>query len=606
MLPPWLSLGLIAARAAEDWDGSTFYFGDLHAHSGVSTDGGSSDLGGCDECGATRDAFAIARSNGLDFVAFTEHNYSPEEAFDEFQELVRDHNDPAGGFLTIPGAEISFRSRTQVYGHKNAYVFSDDPSLHVRLADFPPDRAVDGCAGIWQGADELSALGPTLLFAHHPAGGVPMPTDWSCHDPRYEAVVEVISEHGNSLQADTDYSPIREIVAESTVHHALETFGLELGFIGSTDNHMTHAGSVCELDTMKTRFPYGGALAMLALPKDAAFTRRAIYDEMVARRTLATTGPRMPVSVRWAIGTRRIAGLGESIRLREDESVGISVSVPPAWAPVVDAVRLVGYEDRIAIDEVESGLWSATIDPLDLGRWRYVEVEIDGAAVYGAEDVCVDGAGGDRREFVWSSPDWFVLTDDVDLDGVPHPVDCDDDDDAVFPGAPEVWYDGVDQDCDGASDYDADCDGADATGFGGSDCDDSSAEICPGAEERWYDDVDQDCDGRSDHDQDLDGYDREASGGADCDDLEAAIFPGAAEVWYDGVDQDCDRGSDYDADQDGVDAAGFGGGDCDDHDAAVWTCPEDAQGGCAHARLRGLWIAALVMLAARRSGRKPG
>ena len=497
MVLPGLFLGL--AHAAETWDGSTFYFGDLHAHSGVSPDAGSTDVGTfCDApCGATAEAFATARSNGLDFVAFTDHVYSSPEAFDAFQEEVRAHNDPAGGFLTIPSAEANFGTNAgHAYGHKNAFVFPDDDTVQVRLADFPSNANVRGCDEIWKGAGALSAAGPTLLFAHHPAVRMPMPTDWSCHDQTYEPVVEVMSEHGNSLDPATDYHPVSEFVEGSDVHAALETFGLEVGFVGGTDNHMALPGTVCGLDVMKATFPYGGALTMISLPEGSAFTRRAIYDELVARRSLVTTGPRLPVSVHWTVDDGRTAGIGEALRIREDQSIQLTVSVPPKWAPVVEAVRVVGYEDRIAIDDLGDGVWSATIDPLDLGRWRYVEVELERAAVY--DDDCVDGPEQDPREFVWSSPDWFELTDDVDMDGVAFPEDCDDDDASIFPGATEAWYDGVDQDCAGASDYDADGDGADAADFGGTDCDDTSAEVFPGASEILNDGIDQDCDGLED------------------------------------------------------------------------------------------------------------
>ena len=58
---------------------------------------------------------------------------------------------------------------------------------------------------------------------------------------------------------------------------------------------------------------------------------------------------------------------------------------------------------------------------------------------------------------------------------------------------------------------------------GGDDCDDDDDTISPGATETWYDGVDQDCDGGSDYDQDGDGYDRDLDGGTDCDDTDAEL-----------------------------------------------------------------------------------
>ncbi len=147
--------------------------------------------------------------------------------------------------------------------------------------------------------------------------------------------------------------------------------------------------------------------------------------------------------------------------------------------------------------------------------------------------------------------------------------DCDDADPEVSPDATETWYDGVDQDCSGGSDYDQDQDGADDEGWGGDDCDDTDPEVGPAALEVWYDGVDQDCSGGSDYDRDGDGDAHEDWGGSDCDDRDADVFPGASEVWYDGVDQDCSGGSDYDQDGDGYELEAAGGDDCDDADDAV-------------------------------------
>ncbi len=147
--------------------------------------------------------------------------------------------------------------------------------------------------------------------------------------------------------------------------------------------------------------------------------------------------------------------------------------------------------------------------------------------------------------------------------------DCDDGSAAVHPGAEETWYDGVDANCDGASDYDQDADGYDSDAYSGTDCDDSDADINPGVTETWYDGVDGDCSGDGDYDQDADGYDSDGYGGDDCDDTTSAVYPGATETWYDGVDTDCDGASDYDQDADGYDSDAYSGTDCDDTDAAV-------------------------------------
>ena len=158
---------------------------------------------------------------------------------------------------------------------------------------------------------------------------------------------------------------------------------------------------------------------------------------------------------------------------------------------------------------------------------------------------------------------------DVDGDGVTADEDCDDNDAAAFPGNEETWYDGIDGDCLGDDDYDADADGVRSDEHGGADCDDTDASIYPSAEETWYDGVDSDCAGDNDNDADVDGFDGVDGGGDDCDDQEPTTYPGAPDTWYDGVDSDCAGDSDYDADVDGFDSEASGGEDCDDTDAGI-------------------------------------
>ncbi len=144
--------------------------------------------------------------------------------------------------------------------------------------------------------------------------------------------------------------------------------------------------------------------------------------------------------------------------------------------------------------------------------------------------------------------------------------DCDDQDPAI--GGPEKHYEDLDGDGYGVE-YAVlkVCLGTPGAVLVAGDCAPEDPERSPAAVELWYDGVDQDCDGGSDYDQDGDGYDADAWGGEDCDDLAAAVLPDAVELWYDGVDQDCDGGSDYDQDGDGYDVDTWGGEDCQDLDA---------------------------------------
>lgn len=122
---------------------------------------------------------------------------------------------------------------------------------------------------------------------------------------------------------------------------------------------------------------------------------------------------------------------------------------------------------------------------------------------------------------------------------------------------------------------DADADGYSLVEAGGDDCDDTDPEVNPSQDEIWYDGVDQNCNGDNDYDQDNDGYETTAHNtdlttGGDCQDINPNFHPGAVDVPYDNMDTNCDDLDDWDYDQDGYRSAFYDKGtDCDDSDATI-------------------------------------
>ena len=191
-------------------------------------------------------------------------------------------------------------------------------------------------------------------------------------------------------------------------------------------------------------------------------------------------------------------------------------------------------------------------------------------------------------------------TDDADYDGFTEcDGDCDDADPYALPGGNEVC-DGADNDCNGLVDDGMDHDYDGYSSCDGVDCDDNNSNVNPGALEIPYNGIDEDCDGFDLDDVDGDGY-TGGQYGDDCNDNDGAINPGATEICDDGIDGDCDGlVDDYDPDC-------AAGGDDDDsanpYDPAWGAC-----GGCdassnAHGRTTLLFL--LALLAWRRKNGGP-
>ena len=431
-----LVLGSVTSQAAwgaESFAEQRFFLGDLHAHTGASVDGGSSDLagtceGGPESCAAVADIHDTARANGLDFWAVTDHvNGTPKATASIWRgviETVLAGADPKGEYVTIPGGEVWFTIDGRARGHKTLLLLGDDDEvMDVQLGDLDiggRSGVVDDCAAIWDYTEELEAtFGNVLLIPHHPGLRNGMNTDWDCHaDERaqwYAPSVEIYSNHGNSEHHETDYDPLwMGADDESTVDAALAPDGhaLKLSFIGGTDSHDSRPGSVCTIDTQHSQHPYGGGLTVVALEDGALFDRAAIFDAIQEGRTYATSGPLVPVDVSWSQSGVELGGLGSRLHLDPNELLSLRLTLPDEWQPYVLSVDLVTPEDELGIDAVvtwddDEEAWVAEVEPVSFGSWVYPRVTLDADSWEGRED-CDDG-GENEEEVLWLSPNYLSL-----------------------------------------------------------------------------------------------------------------------------------------------------------------------------------------------------
>lgn len=344
-------------------DAPRILWADLHGHTNWS-----------DGTGHPEDYLLYARDvAGLDVIALTDHDHwgtpwfdaSPER-WQATRDLVAKYHEP-GRFVTLLGFEWT----SWDYGHRHVIYFDESGELLSSV-----DAQTETPAQLWDALRGRKAM----TIAHHSAGG-PVPVDWSfVPDPELEPVTEVSSVHGSSEAADAP-RPIYDPVPGRWVRDQLAR-GFRLGFVGSSDSHDGHPGLA------QLAAPTSGLAGILADER----TRESVYGALRARRTFATSGPR--IVLRTSLVGHRMGETISLVDLAKAEAAGIEPTLTVqviAPAPIARVEVIHGREvvQTLAGESRREILARWQVPPLDTGDFVYVRVvQEDGGAA-------------------WSSP-WFI------------------------------------------------------------------------------------------------------------------------------------------------------------------------------------------------------
>lgn len=425
-----------------------WYWGDLHAHSGLSWDGCEDWEAGCllREPTPGADFFDRAADSALDFAALTDHaeadRFYPDglsgesvAIWESQQALVQAAQ--GGPVVALLGYEwTAFREERQgnrlTGTHRTVLLADPDACADYRVPGWALpegekvhevgsavfiDEADDYAqtpAELWQAlaaAGQACAPVDWVTYAHHPAYSVPQVTDWSLDDnvPSQEQVVEIYSEHGSSecidLTAegcDWRINTGQGYYADGSIQAALAE-GFQLGFVGGTDSHDARPGSIEDgpshiahwldtdadglPDTPKAHFTAGG-LTGAWLSDDTPLTGESVLAALSSRTTAASSGPRPQLTAQ-ALGKDGIVYPPGSILPREALPAEITIELTdPGAAAESITIERIGPDGILAAAEALSlsDAWSRGD-----GDWTYLRIRY---------------RTGDDEERVWLSP-WF-------------------------------------------------------------------------------------------------------------------------------------------------------------------------------------------------------
>jgi hypothetical protein len=229
-------------------------------------------------------------SEGYDFVALTDHDYSMNEVYWRKNLRLADFYNQPHHFVAIPAIEWTLKSDPSIdgiqygAGHYNVIFLSAKESRkfirnkYETYSIYCPES--NNSPMLWKLLHEKDI--DCVTIPHHPADET-HPVDWDVHDEKYVPLVEMFQCRGN---AEYPGCP-REVNLQrhrttkhkrAFVNYALKEKKYKMGFIASGD----HNGM-------------GVGVAALWVKE---LSREGIFEAMRSRRCFATTGDKMIVDFR--------------------------------------------------------------------------------------------------------------------------------------------------------------------------------------------------------------------------------------------------------------------------------------------------------------------
>lgn len=360
------------------------YWGDIHIHTGLSSDGQGTD------------PYRYAReTSGLDFAGLADHCESLgvdgyQQLFDWGQEAYE-----PGRFVTVLADE---RNPAHWTGHHNVYFRDAESFLAGRI---PPGLNPRGKGEEREKSVENLDPATCMVIPHHtgmgfgnaPIKGIGSAVDLDAVDDRgMRPVMEIYSHHGQSEVRDPHHilsyefnrmrNPERRTNSSVQGPFYAQDYvmaGRRMGFIGSSDEHSGQGGR-----------RHGGIAAVF--PKE--LTREGIFDAIRDRRCYATTGER--ILMEFDVDG---IGMGQSEARADGSKLPLRLKI---WATDL-LIRVDVMRHRFGVDQSFRPILSTAPRPETLDAAYELEDIFEGPVVYYARIVQqpLEWPG-----MAWTSPVW--------------------------------------------------------------------------------------------------------------------------------------------------------------------------------------------------------